>query len=303
MSINALRLPGGDPAVRRVLAVIGRRLPLLVSVLLLLSIAWTLARLTWALLPSPKGATPIYSRNPAATPRAFDINKLVDQHLFGSADVQSASTSANAPETTLDLTLNGIAADVHQHVSRAIITAGGNQQTYGVGAQLPGGAVIKDILPDQVLLSLNGRVESLRLPKPAGGTGASAANPPLSPMSAMQPQPGQAERSPPANLGQLRHQVMQHPERLLDVVRAMPVMENGKFAGYRVFPASNPKLFAQMGLKPGDVVTAVNGISLDNPADSMRILSKLKTSDQVSVTFTRNGQQQTEVLQMQDTGN
>jgi general secretion pathway protein C len=93
---------------------------------------------------------------------------------------------------------------------------------------------------------------------------------------------------------------MRNPERLLDVVRAMPAKEHGRFVGYRVFPAGNPRLFQQMGLKPGDIVTAVNGISLDNPADSMRILGKLKTSDQVSVTFTRNGQQQTQVLQMQD---
>ncbi|MGH8372809.1 MAG: type II secretion system protein GspC [Gammaproteobacteria bacterium] len=294
MSINTLRLPGGEAAWRRSLVALERRLPLLVSILLLLSSAWLLARLTWALLPSPRSAAPIYTQNQGKTPQAFDINKLIDQHLFGAAGVQTASK--NAPETTLDLTLNGIASDAHQPVSRAIITAGGKQQTYGVGAQLPGGAVIKDILPDQVLLNLNGHVESLRLPKLTGDTGATITTPAFT-----QTQPTQTSSGPPpANLGQLRHQVMRHPERLMDVVRAMPVMENGKFAGYRVFPAGNPRLFEQMGLKPGDIVTAVNGISLDNPADSMRILGKLKTSDQVSVTFIRNGQQQTQVLQMQD---
>jgi len=168
---------------------------------------------------------------------------------------------------------------------------------------LPGGAVIKEILPDQVLLDLNGHVESLRLPKMTGSQDGSVSTsigaPSLNPQMAQRV--SRAPAAPqPANLGELRQQVMQHPERLLDVIRAMPYPNNGKFEGYRVFPAGNPRLFEQMGLKPGDIVTAVNGISLDNPADSMRILSKLKTSDQVSVTFTRNGQQQTEVLQMQD---
>ncbi|HEX5340059.1 MAG TPA: type II secretion system protein GspC [Gammaproteobacteria bacterium] len=295
MSSNALRFPGGEAALRRTLAVLEHRLPVLVSTLLLLVTAWLLAQLSWELLPSPKGTASIYSGDNASPAPAFDINTLINQHLFGVSGTQNAS---NAPETTLDLTLSGIAADSYRHESRAIIVSGGKQQTYGVGAQLPGGAVIKDILPDRVLLSLNGRIESLRLPKLSGGD--NSATPAFSTPRPQTTRPPSGP--PPANLGQLRHQVMQHPERLLDVVRAMPVMENGKFVGYRVFPAGNPRLFAQMGLKPGDVVTAVNGISLDNPADSMRILSKLKTSDQVSITFTRNGQQQTEVLQMQNTG-
>ncbi|HET7922306.1 MAG TPA: PDZ domain-containing protein, partial [Gammaproteobacteria bacterium] len=146
----------------------------------------------------------------------------------------------------------------------------------------------------------NGRVESLRLPKLADADDHSPR-----PVTAVSASPRARLRTPedappPANLAQLRHQVISHPERLLDVVRAMPVMENGKFGGYRVFPAGNPRLFAQMGLHAGDVVTAVNGVSLDSPADGMKILGKLKTSDQVSITFTRNGQQHTQVLQMQD---
>lgn len=300
MSSNALRLPGGEAALRRSLAALERRLPLLVSILLVLAIARVLAGLTWALLPAPHSATPIYNGKTDAAPPNFDINKLIDQHLFGAAQTHGTATPSNAPETTLDLTLNGIAADPRQPVSRAIITSGGKQETYGVGAQLPGGAVIKQILPDQVLLNLNGHIESLRLPKSTGSESSDSSSSSSLAVSMPQSISQSPTGPPPDNLGQLRHQVMQHPERLLDVVRAMPVMENGKFAGYRVYPAGNPRLFEQMGLKPGDIVTAVNGISLDNPADSMRILGKLKTSDQVSVTFTRNGQQQTEVLQMQD---
>lgn len=300
MSSHALRFSGGETALRRGVVALERHLPLLISILLVLGIAWLLARLTWMLLPAPHSATPIYSATDSASPAAFDINTLVSRHLFGIAGTPQAA--GNAPETTLALTLSGIASDSRPHASRAIILAGGTQQTYAEGAQLPGGAVIKAILADQVLLSLNGHIEALRLPKLSDESDSSAptaATPVfIQRRASVMPAP---TGPPPSSLGQLRRQVMRHPERLMDVVRAMPVMENGKFTGYRVFPAGNPRLFEQMGLQPGDVVTAVNGISLDNPADSMRILSKLKTSDQVSITLTRNGQQQTEVLQMQDT--
>lgn len=301
MPINVLRLPGGEAALRRAWSVLVRRLPVLISVVLLLAIAWILASLTWAILPVPQTHTPIYTQSTTGTSRVFDVNRLIDQHLFGVAGGRNGGSSS-APETTLNLTLSGIAAGSNQSASRAIIASGASQQTYGIGDQVPGGAVIRQILADQVLLNFNGHVESLRLPKPAGpdqGAASSVAAPGSPPTVANQ-SPRAISMPEPANLGQLRHQVMQHPERLLDVVRAMPVMENGKFTGYRVYPAGNPRLFQQIGLKPGDIVTAVNGVSLDNPADSMRILGKLKTSDQVSLTFIRNGQQQTKVLDMQD---
>ncbi|HET7922878.1 MAG TPA: type II secretion system protein N, partial [Gammaproteobacteria bacterium] len=155
MSSNALRFPGGEAALRHGFAALERRLPLLVSIALLLATAWLLAGLTWMLLPTPAESPPIYSsgKQAGAAPRTPDIGALVNQHLFGNASA-SAQPTGNAPETTLALTLNGIAAGADQQHSRAIILANGKQDTYGVGAQLPGGAVIKAILADRVLLSL-----------------------------------------------------------------------------------------------------------------------------------------------------
>jgi general secretion pathway protein C len=95
---------------------------------------------------------------------------------------------------------------------------------------------------------------------------------------------------------------MNNPQRLMEVVRTMPVMDHGKLSGYRIYPAGNPSIFNQLGLKAGDVVTAVNGIPLTDPAQSMRVLSTIKTSDQISVSLLRNGQMQTQVLQMPPPG-
>ncbi len=281
---------------RRVMPVAERHLPLLTSLLLGLLIAWTLAQLTWALLPRTKEATPIYKTHSAAAP-TVDADALANMHLFGTAEV---NIPTNAPATTLNLILKGIvAATRDSKESLAIIASNGTEEMYTVGAQLPGGAQIQSILPERVLLSVNGRIQSLQLPKAAGG-GESTDMSLVAPMAT----PGVVYGSNlPAmrNLNQLRKDLIQHPEHLMDVMRAMPVMDNGKLTGYRVFPVGNSDVFAKLGLQPGDVVTAVNGMTLDNPAESLNILNNLKTSEQISITLTRNGQQQTKVLQMQDT--
>lgn len=297
MHINGLSRPAVEKALQQLLPELQRRLPFWVSVLLVLLVAWTLASLTWEVLPRPKAATPIYtSTADTMPPAAAEYNRLADMHLFGTAN---PAANANAPETTLALTLRGIVAANRDHQeSRAIIAAGGNEQNYGVGAQLPGGAVIQAIYPDRVLLSLNGRLEALRLPKASGMDNADNTTTPLLPTVVYG-----STLPPTTSLNQLRNDVVNHPERLLDIVRAMPVMANGKLVGYRVFPVGNSTAFTQFGLKPGDVVTAVNGLPLDNPAESMRILGSLKTSDQISITLTRNGQQQTQVLQLQNPNN
>lgn len=299
MRLNSLRMADTDAILQRFLPVVERRLPLWVGVLLVLLIAWTLVQLTWAILPRPHDSIPIYRAQSIAAP-VFDSSKLADMHLFG---VANTSGPVSAPETTLNLTLQGIVAaqaNINSHESLAIIADNGIEQMYAVGEQLPGGAQIQSIYPDHVLLNLDGRTQSLRLPKTSDAT--STNDNAMLPVS--MPSVVYGSNLPPTqNLNQLRNELMSHPERLLDVMRAMPVMENGKMTGYRVFPVGNSDAFAKLGLKPGDLVTAVNGMPLDNPAASMRVLNSIKTSEQVSITYTRNGQQQTQVLQMQNPNN
>ena len=286
-----LRAPGMEAVLRRWAGPLQHAAPSIVSVLLILVLAWLLADLTWAFIPR-RAATAAYTAPPPVTVHQVDAGRIADRHLFGVATV--SGTTQDAPDTTLALTLHGIVAGRGPADSRALIVANGDEEPYAVGASLPGGAVVRAIYPDRVLLESGGRVEALRLPKEDTASSINtAANAPTLP-----PPPGMA--SQPQNLGQLRQQIVNNPERLMDAVRAMPVMEQGKLSGYRIYPAGNPSMFNQLGLKPGDVVTSVNGIPLTDPAQSMRILASVKTSEQVSVTLLRNGQPMTQVLQMQD---
>ncbi|HEV2112174.1 MAG TPA: type II secretion system protein GspC [Gammaproteobacteria bacterium] len=291
-----------DATLRRWLAFLQHRGPSLVTAGAILLIAWLLAQLTWAFLPQPKSAAGAYAPPPAAAVRQPSAAKVADQHLFGVAN-PSAANLGNAPDTTLALTLHGIASAKNPRDSRALIVANSDEEPYGVGATVPGGAVIRAIFPDRVMLERDGRMEALRLPKAEGSGGMTStlaqAPGPQAPAGMPGPQAPAGMPGPePEDLGQLRQEIASNPQKLMDVVRAMPVQEQGKLTGYRIYPAGNSAAFGQLGLHPGDVVTAVNGIPLTDPAQSMRILSTLKTSEQITVTLLRNGQSQTLPLQL-----
>lgn len=85
--------------------------------------------------------------------------------LFGDYVPQNLG-EADVKQSVLDLTVVGIMFSNKEGASHVIIrTAGGREQTFSVGDSLPGGAIIKRITPDGVLIKRNGVLESLSLPK------------------------------------------------------------------------------------------------------------------------------------------
>ena len=54
--------------------------------------------------------------------------------------------------------------------------------------------------------------------------------------------------------------------------------------------AATAQQFTKLGLMPGDLVTAINGTPLDDPARGMEILQSMNSATDVTVTVERNGQ-------------
>jgi len=54
----------------------------------------------------------------------------------------------------------------------------------------------------------------------------------------------------------------------------------------------------RLGLRPGDLVTAINGTPLDDPARGQEIFGTLGSSSEAHVTVMRNGRQQDLTLNM-----
>ncbi|HTX04875.1 MAG TPA: type II secretion system protein GspC [Steroidobacteraceae bacterium] len=208
-----------------------------------------------------------------------DIAAITNSHLFGVAPTPAGAGDANAPQTNMPLVLTGVIAANDPRDGLAIL--GPNVATtkvYAVGDNIPGGARLHAVLSDHVLLERDGRIEALALPRQLAGGNA----PPPS-ISAAPIQPA---------LERMRELVSRNPGIIGDIMRPEPVFAGGKQQGFRVYPGRDPEVFLQLGLRPGDLVTAIDGQPLDDPSRGEQILNALGSSSEARVTVLRNGQQQ-----------
>jgi len=278
------------------LAQAGQRLPFWVSLLLVIAIAYQLSRLVWLLVPGPAPAAwlppPVAAMPPAASGPAAGANyaSISAAHLFGKAEARAeaqvpASPVEDAPQTQLQLQLRGAIAALDERFAHAIIADGsGREKVYFIRDPLPGGATLQQVQPDRVILSRGGILESLLLPRSSAG-GTVLASPP--------PPPGPVARRPMSTMQEV---VSQRAASIGDILRPQPFMPNGELKGYRVYPGRNRAQFVALGLRPGDLVTEINGLALNNPALAMEAFRSLANTTQVNVTIERDGQPQNLML-------
>ena len=61
-------------------------------------------------------------------------------------------------------------------------------------------------------------------------------------------------------------------------------------------PGPEAELFSGLGLEPGDVVTDINGIQLDDPSRGLQAFEALGEATMANVTILRNGAPQVIVI-------
>ncbi len=268
-----------------------RWLPSAVDLVLAVVIARLLAQLVWALLPTPAAAAWQAAPALASAPdpaNQLDLNRIASAHLFG--QYQASATPGldkirNAPDTQLNLTLLGILANNrNKAASRALISGSGEEKPYSINDAVAPGVTLTAIFPDRVVLSRNGQLETLRLDKDQPNS----SDAPLA--VADNVDSGAAE-----SLAQIRAQMLANPAKAQDYIRVQPAPNatgNGQL-GYRIFPGRDRSVFTSAGLRPGDVVTSINGVQLDDPSKSLQLLSDLSQANQITLTVQRGGESQT----------
>ena len=256
--------------------------PTIVSVVLVVALAAQLAALLWRVLEPEQAMVPaVGTQGPAAT--GPNVAAIVNAHLFGSAALDATGDAASAPQTNLRLTLAGTLAGPDPANGWAIIGESTQAaRVYATGATVPGGARLKEVYADRVILERGGRMESLLLPRLAGAGNAAA---PV----AFRPTPPTQQ---PSLADSVQTLIRQDPGAVSEVIRPQPVFAGGQQKGYRVYPGRNRAQFASLGLMPGDLVTAVNGAPLDDPNRGLETLRGIGAGGAVTLTIERNGTEQ-----------
>lgn len=263
------------------------------TVLCVVLLAYSAARLTWMLVPIPMGPaaiSPSMSAAPSALTPANDAmsisRQIVAKHLFGQAQTAAVPThQANIPETHLKLVLRGVMASHDPQTATAIVAdPSGNEDFYTVGSELPGGATLKEVHDQYIVLSRGGRLETLRLPaddlKISSNVPARSDN--NSVQTAVAPDAG-------VLLKHYRDQFIKDPQSLANLLQGEPYWQNGRMVGYRLRPGRDPMALRKFGIHAGDIVTSVNGVSLTNPSSRMQLLRIMNSANQLNVELLRGG--------------
>ncbi len=212
---------------------------------------------------------------PAVTRNVVDVPSILRANLFGQG--APAQGSGNAPVTSMALVLAGVIADVDEKRGFAMLgTTATDIKVYRVGEVVPGGALLSSVLVDRVLLDRGGTLEALMIPRVTAGAAA-----PL--VSSPPPVPGNS-------VARVQQVLRNNPALIAQVIQRQPVISpEGKLRGMRVYPGTNVQAFNRLGLRPGDLVTAINGTTLEDQTRGEEIFNSLTGAAEARVTVIRNG--------------
>ena len=299
-----------------------KRLQLALLCIFAIWIANSLASLFWSFwsVPMTPDRSEVIINPPGQVKRvdeasAVNLEAMLGLGLFGDAvssvdpvvsevfdSAERDGIEQGARETRLDLTLVGTLVTSSDGLGTAVIESRKEQITYAVGDTLPVGSdvTLAKVLPKQVVLDNGGKFELLTLfeESPLAAT--------ISPSEIDDSQKGKrqdrratsAEPSRQAAVvvdsaeavafaGRYRERMYSEPESLARAVKISAVSDENGIYGYRVAPGTDGRAFQALGFEPGDIVTAINGLDLGDPANTISLYQTMREATEATFDLQR----------------
>jgi len=177
-----------------------------------------------------------------------------------------------------------VVASTEDGLGHAIIEYQKRQQVYGVDDELPlpGKVILAKVMPQQVVIDNAGTYELLTLfedsPLSSQVVAPAFVQPRDQSRDSSQSVDKRGDASTTVLARDYRAQLYENPRSLAEVGRVSAVRDNGQLRGYRVAPGNDAAQFKQLGFKSGDLVIAINGIALSDPAKTMRLYHRSTAS-------------------------
>ncbi len=222
-------------------------------------------------------------------------DNIARRNLFnvteGKAKTEESVNLESLVQTELQLKLWGTATGDDREAYAVIEdTQKMSQDLYRKGDNLQN-AVIKMILRERVVLSVNGRDEVLEMEKADKTAGTKTSPTPPGTLA------GGIPRIPGTQTITLdRSQIdaaLNNVNELMQQARVMPHFDNGQPAGFSLTGIRPNSLVRRMGLRNGDIITGVNGNRIETMDDAMGFYRLMGSSGNVSLQITRRGRERT----------
>lgn len=231
--------------------------------------------------------------------KAIPINKPKDLISQLNAELDSlfvlnvAESAKNVPP---EKTRGGAFAIISQE--------GGEQLMYSEGENIADEVKVLEIFADKVIVENRGVKQDIFLSDGGNSTvvsaSAGARKVPRSTRAQSSPRPNveSAPRKRNENLGQqdlrkLRTDIMNDVSILAQYSAPEPLLMDGEVKGFRLHLSNRLRLLYQIGFRPGDVITELNGVRLNNPDTVRETLYNFIGAEQLSVSVMRGQQEET----------
>lgn len=267
-----------------------QRVSFAVMFILLTVTAWIAGQMIWQpwSIPSVSKWQPSnVARQETTSSSQIDLSNLQNSHLFGqyqsNAPVVQQPKVQDAPKSRLNLVLVGVVTSSVPEKSLAVIANKGTQATYGLNEMIEGTrAKLIQVQQDRVIIDNSGRnetvmLEGLKFTKPAPQVIESSSKQIVSNASQ-------------DTLDQIREEIRNDAQMLFEYVRMSQVKRDEEVVGYRLSPGKDKALFESVGLKAGDIATAINGLDLKDSASMGEVWQNLSQMNEVTLTVERDGQ-------------
>jgi Type II secretory pathway, component PulC len=211
-------------------------------------------------------------------PSSFNENDLMEA-------ISKFAHQKSAPQTTSsssNMEVLAIAYSENPAYSMVLVSSNCGKKVLMVGDSFCG-FTIEEIKPFYIIASNDGKTLTLKLSK---GAKINSANTPSGLPSLKELLSGSLNQNTyTVNRNELL-EITSNPYKMFSDIDLVPTPKGFMFKSVK--PGS---LFAQMGIKPGDILLSINNESLNSPEDAFRILGTLRNSQSFSVKIIRDNKE------------
>ena len=251
-----------------------------------------------SLATSQFSSAPIeYSKAPLASYKA-----ITDRNIFNSSNETAAAEPKaekvdidKLEETKLKLKLWGTVTGQDKRAYAVIEDSKAREQNlYRAGDSIQN-AVVKLILREKVVLRVADRDEILTIEEIRASRGAGRSRRPGRESSARTAPKRLPVSSKPRKIRLKAAQIekaMENIGQLMEQASLRPHMIDGQPAGISITGIKPNAIFRKMRLRNGDVITGVNGSSIESVEDAVKVVEQLSSGSDIQLQIKRRGREQ-----------